>query len=236
MNILKILFLLLLPTQVLASDQYTIDDVAEHSSSNDCWMIFEDGVYDLTDYLSLHMRYMDITDWCGTDMTEAFQTKDGEGRDHKSSSYSLLEVYYIGTLVDKIETPAITDNSNTESVDTIDVVTTEEDENTDTVEISNPYNLLLPLILSILIYWTSYFLVKNRLKFNAFWNTVLLLTLLIPAFGFGLFMILRYQFKNLYNINFDFMYWHVELSIVMGVIAINHFIQRFKQYLVQLRK
>ena len=104
------------------------------------------------------------------------------------------------------------------------------------IKISNPYNLFLPLILTTLIYWITYFLIKDKRQFNAFWNTILLLTLLIPSLGFGIFMILRYQFSDLYNINFDFMYWHVELSIVMGVIAINHFIQRFKQYLVQLRK
>jgi cytochrome b involved in lipid metabolism len=225
MEIIKLLLLFFIPAQVFASNEYTIDDVAEHSNTKDCWMIFEDGVYDLTDYLELHDRYLDITNWCGADMTEDFKSKDGEGRDHKSSSYSLLENYYIGTLV----------NENIPQAN--DITNVADTEQTSTQESStNPYNLLLPLILSTLTYWISYLLVKKRIKFNSFWNTILLLTLLVPSFGFGIFMILRYQFKDLYNINFDFMYWHVELSIVMGVIAINHFIQRFKQYLVQLGK
>lgn len=232
MKIINILLLLLFSTPVTASSEYTITDVAEHNTANNCWMIFEDSVYDLTDYLSLHDRYMDITAWCGKDMTEDFQTKDGRGRDHRSSSYSLLENYYIGTLVSEVETPVITDNT----INIVDTTITEENSENSTVEVSNPYNLLLPLILTTLIYWTTYFLVKDRRKFNAFWNTVLILTLLIPSLGFGIFMILRYQFPDLHNIDFDFMYWHVELSLVMSAIAINHFIQRLKQYLVQLGK
>ncbi len=73
-------------------------------------------------------------------------------------------------------------------------------------------------------------------KFNAFWNTLLILLLLIPAFGFGIYMILRYRFPTLWDTSFDFMYWHVELSLVMGILGINHFIQRLKVYLLQLGK
>jgi len=229
MNILKLFFLLLVPTQVFAESQYTVTDVGEHNTTDDCWMIYDEKVYDLTDYLSLHTRFMDITNWCGNDMTEDFQTKAGEGRDHKMSSYSLLEVYYIGDIVQEV-VPEVVDS--TDSV----VSVTEENMTTEEIKVQNPYNLIVPLIITTVGYWLLYFLIKNRLKFNAFWNTVLILTLVIPSFGFGIFMMLRYQFKNLYDINFDFMYWHVELSVVMGVIGINHFIQRFKQYLVQLRK
>ena len=231
-TILKLIFTIFMPFQVIASSQYTITEVNEHNTVNNCWMIFEEGVYDLTDYLFLHDRYLDIKDWCGKDMTEDFQTKDGEGRDHKSTSYSLLENYYIGTLVSEVKVPVVTDNA----MNVVDTIATDETSENSMIKISNPYNLFLPLILTTLIYWITYFLIKDKRQFNAFWNTILLLTLLIPSLGFGIFMILRYQFSDLYNINFDFMYWHVELSIVMGVIAMNHFIQRFKQYLVQLRK
>jgi len=50
------------------------------------------------------------------------------------------------------------------------------------------------------------------------------------------YMMLQYKFPVLREIKFDFMYWHVELSVVMGAIALSHFVQRFKQYLVQLKK
>jgi hypothetical protein len=189
-------------------------------------MIFENGVYDLTSYISLHDRYLNIRSWCGTDMTEDFHSKDNLGIDHKNSSYILLEQYYIGELIieDKM-TENIVDNN------AIDI-----GKESNNISSSNPYNLLVPLLLTLVLYWVPSFFIKNKKKFNAFWNTILLLTLLIPSFGFGVFMILRYQFPNLYNIDFKFMYWHVELSIVFSIIALNHLIQRFKVYLVQLKK
>jgi hypothetical protein len=190
-------------------------------------MIYGDRVYDFTDYISSHDRFMDIREWCGLDMTEDFETKAGIGRDHRESTYAMLDSYYIGDLVVESIEP--------ESIVMEDI--SEVSEQDDIEGFSNPYNLLVPLVLTSLIYWSSYFVFKKKLKkFNAFWNTVLLLTLLVPSFGFGIFMMLRYRFRDLYNLDFDVMYWHVELSVVMGVIAISHLIQRFKQYLVQLRK
>lgn len=43
-------------------------------------------------------------------------------------------------------------------------------------------------------------------------------------------MMLRYKFPTLYDIDFNFMYWHVELSVVLGIVSIMHFIQRWRQY------
>ena len=240
MKIIKLLLLLFLPTQVYAQTQYTIDDVSEHNTPDDCWVVFEESVYDLSDYIPNHDRFMDIREWCGMDMTEDFKTKAGIGRDHRTSSYSLLSAYYIGDLVveelpiETIDTnePVIVENTDDKIIDEKKV------EQSTSPKSDNPYNLLLPLILTILIYWSTYYIFKkkNYKKFNAFWNTVLLLTFVIPSFGFGIFMMLRYNFPNLRDINFEFMYWHVELSVVMGVIALSHFIQRLKQYLVQLKK
>ena len=224
---------LLFTTPILAADTYTIEDVSTHNITTDCWMVYADKVYDLTTYIANHDRFMDIREWCGLDMTEDFETKAGIGRDHKEGSYSLLENYVIGTLVVATPEPQVTiaEEPVTEEVVTEEVVETV------TPEINNPYNLLIPLLATILIYWTTYFIFKKKLKkFNAFWNTVLLLTLVIPSFGFGIFMMLRYQFPKLYDLNFEFMYWHVELSVVMGVIGISHLIQRLKIYLAQLSK
>ena len=65
---------------------YTLDDVKVHNTSNDCWVVFEQSVYDLTKYLPNHDRFLDIREWCGKDMTEDFVTKDGSGRDHRPLS------------------------------------------------------------------------------------------------------------------------------------------------------
>jgi cytochrome b involved in lipid metabolism len=32
----------------------TLDEVAKHKTQNDCWMVIEDCVYNLTDYLKQH--------------------------------------------------------------------------------------------------------------------------------------------------------------------------------------
>lgn len=214
-------------------EAYTAEDVSVHDTVSDCWVTYDDGVYDITDYLTSHDRYLDIRSWCGTDMTTAFETKDGEGVDHKGSSYALLEQYKIGEITQVVvEEPDTTLSpepiaENTEK----DVITSAPKE----------YNLVIPLLLSIALYWGTYALVKsnklgkiNVVKFNGFWNSILFLTLLIPAFGFGLIMILNIKKPSLMDIQFDILYWHVELSIAMGVLAISHLIQRLGIYLRQL--
>ncbi len=171
---------------------------------------------------------MDIRDWCGKDMTEDFKTKAGMDRDHRVSSYSLLENYKIGE-IESNQAPII------EEEDTIEDKIMPKNA-------SNPYNLIIPLLISNILYWIPYLLIKKRIikvslkSFNAFWNTLLILLLLLPSLGFGVFMMLRYRFPGLWNIPFDFMYWHVELSLVMGIIGVNHLLSRVRVYLLQLKR
>jgi cytochrome b involved in lipid metabolism len=233
-----ILMLLLFPFLFVQNTYaYSIEDVSIHNTEDDCWMIFEDSVYDLTEYIDSHDIYMDIRDWCGKDMTEDFITKDGVGRDHKPFSYELLEEYKIGEIGEDEITIQI---QNVETEDNIPEESTAID--SEEKKSTSPYNLPVPLFLSIILYWVPYLLIKKGIikgsikSFNGFWNTMLLFLLLIPALGFGVVMMIRYKVKSLWNIDFDFMYWHVELSLVMGILALNHFLQRFKIYRAQLKK
>lgn len=205
---------------------YSTSDIEKHNIPSDCWVVFEDSVYDLTKYISSHDRFLDIREWCGKDMTEDFRSKAGMGRDHRSTSYSLLEQYNIG----KLELEKVVDISSSGDKGS-------EEDNTYAKE----YNMIIPFFVSCILYWGAFFIIKKQkksgpflMKFNAFWNTILILTLLIPSFGFGVFMVIRIKNPNLYDINFEFMYWHVELSLVMGAIAISHFIQRFVVYIKQI--
>lgn len=220
--------------EVVELPVYTKDEVAEHGTPGDCWVSFEGGVYDLSEYVPDHDKFLDIREWCGRDMTADFKDKAGEGRDHKSSSYALLERYKIGDLkgdFDLVDAQVIVDDV-TQSIET------EEEETVSTGD----YNILIPFIITTVLYWGMYLLARkntiglNILKFNGFWNTILILTLLIPAMGFGVFMIIRTKKPELWDIDFDFMYWHVELSLVMGFLGIYHLIQRLSQYLNQLKK
>jgi len=223
-RILKVfsIFFFLLPTKSFA---YTLDDVGEHNTPDNCWVVFQDNVYDLSEYLPSHDRYLDIRGWCGKDMTDDFKNKSGVGRNHTKSSYALLERYNIGK-VGEVE----------ESDTTVSMLSKEKD-----VVKDKGYNLIIPLFITLLAYWVSFYLIKKQIvkvpvsKFNGFWNTVLMLFLLIPSFGFGVFMMIRTKKPELYNWDFDFMYWHVELSVVMASIAISHFLQRFTTYKRQLK-
>ncbi len=247
-------------SKIFAADIYSNDDVAEHDTVDDCWVVYDNYVYDISDYVESHDVYMEIADWCGMDMTIDFETKAGIGRDHRQSSYSLLEYYKIGELEVETANNEMAEKDEAINTDLEDNILIEEDStgdtsnNTDSINITNkndegtisdmglnPYNLIIPLLVTVIIYWGSYLVAKRKLiknfslhKFNMIYNTLLLLSL-IPAFGFGVFLILRYQFPALYEIKFDFLYWHVELSISMGVLAISHFIQRWLQYLSQVK-
>ena len=216
------LFFLLLTGKVEA---YTVEDVSSHDTVSDCWVTYDNGVYDITKYLISHDQYLDIRSWCGTNITTAFETKGGEGVDHEGSSYALLEQYKIREIA-----PVITEEPVTENIEKEIITATPKE-----------YNLVIPLLISIVLYWGTYALVKsnklgkiNVVKFNGFWNSILFLTLLIPAFGFGIIMILDIKKPSLLDIQFDILYWHVELSIVMGLLGISHLIQRLGIYLRQL--
>jgi cytochrome b involved in lipid metabolism len=216
------------------TEEYTMEEVEQHNTPGDCWMVFEDGVYDFSEYLPDHDKFMDIREWCGMDMTEDFKDKAGIGRDHREGTYDLLGKYYIGQLETDEGLPATDTDTEAETV-VVDV----EKESTKPRE----YNIWIPFLLTTVLYWGMYFLIKKGSflgidihKFNAFWNTVLLLTLLIPGMAFGIFMIIRTQRSALWNIDFDFMYWHVQLSLVMGFVAIYHFIQRIPQYMAQIKR
>jgi cytochrome b involved in lipid metabolism len=236
-KILLVAFFLLFPLSITYA--YTLEDVQSHNTTEDCWMIFEEKVYDLSEYVLSHDKFMDIREWCGMDMTEDFKDKADLGRDHKDSSYDLLERYEIGEIegtneVELVDAEIVLTEDTGEDAQ----ITEEED-----VKKGSQYNLIIPLLISVVTYWGAYFLVKANkffgisiVKFNAFWNTILLFTLLIPALGFGIFMMIRTQKPKLWDIDFDFLYWHVELSLVMGILGLNHFIQRLGIYFNQLKK
>lgn len=226
--------LFVLSTSIISA--YTVNDVSKHNTASDCWVVFDNGVYNITKYVSQHDEYLNIRSWCGTDITSEFKTKNGEGVDHKKSSYALFAEYKIGDI-------SKTTAQITEAKPTTTNLDTTVEESAQEIATSAPkeYNLMIPLLISIILYWGTYIFVKNNkfgkiniVKFNGFWNTILFLTLLVPSFGFGIYMLIRIANPSIAKGSFDFLYWHVELSIVMGVLGISHLIQRLGIYLRQL--
>ena len=226
--ILLPLFFVLFAVRTEAAS-YTLSEVQSHDTIDDCWMIFEDKVYNFSvSHLDDHARrYLDIESWCGKDMTLDFTTKAGIGADHSSKVYKDLANYYIGQYSDA----SVSTDTQTSTTTTV-------------VKVSNPYNFWLPALIafvSYMIYWrltkwnvTKRIKIFNKNTFNFTFNTVMLLGL-IPSVLFGFIMIAAYSYSSIKDINFDFLYWHVELSTAFGILLVTHFFTRFKLYKAPLR-
>lgn len=81
-----------------AVPSYDAAEVAHHDRAEDCWMIIDGAVYDLTAYLPEHpTRPAIIEEWCGREASEAYRTKM-RGRAHSPYADGLLTAYRIGVL------------------------------------------------------------------------------------------------------------------------------------------
>lgn len=73
---------------------YTLEEVAEHDCEEDCWIVIDDKVYDVTPYLDFHpggKRY--ILETAGTDATRGFYEWV-----HSDTARGLLPKYFVGML------------------------------------------------------------------------------------------------------------------------------------------
>lgn len=79
---------------------FSLDDVANHATAEDCWMAIGGKVYDVTDYFGRHPGGDEtLLLGCGLEATELFKTKPlGSGEDHLPATYDLLADYLIGEL------------------------------------------------------------------------------------------------------------------------------------------
>jgi cytochrome b involved in lipid metabolism len=63
-----------------ADQSYSMAQVAEHNTPNDCWSAVNGGVYDLTTWVDRHPGGPDqIIGLCGTDGSDKFNKKHGGG-------------------------------------------------------------------------------------------------------------------------------------------------------------
>lgn len=75
--------------------QFTLKEVAEHSSPDNCWIIIYDRVYDITRFLDLHPGGSELLlEYVGHDATLAFR-----GTGHSNAALQMLKEYEIGELV-----------------------------------------------------------------------------------------------------------------------------------------
>lgn len=81
---------------VLVSEgSYTMDEVATHTSAEDCWMVISGRVYDVSMFVPDHPGGEEILKGCGKDATAMF---NAEGEHQESNAAELLPPYEIGVL------------------------------------------------------------------------------------------------------------------------------------------
>jgi cytochrome b involved in lipid metabolism len=76
--------------------------ISRHSSASDCWLIIDNQVYDVSQYLQRHPGgEATILPYCGKDATTAFLTKAGQGS-HSTRAFDQLGALYLGRLNDSL--------------------------------------------------------------------------------------------------------------------------------------
>lgn len=83
------------PSETASPASYTKAQVAEKNTRSNCWVIVNESVYSLTDWINKHPGGSgSIASLCGQDATSAFEGKHGG----EARPSSILESYYLGPL------------------------------------------------------------------------------------------------------------------------------------------
>jgi predicted heme/steroid binding protein len=82
----------------VAEGYYTMEEVAKHDNKDDCWLVINGKVYDVTEF-NQHPGGDAILEGCGQDATELFNTRPmGSGTPHSENARGYLTNWEIGTL------------------------------------------------------------------------------------------------------------------------------------------
>jgi len=80
--------------------EFSYKEISRHDKKEDCWIIIDDKVYNVTDYLNIHPGgFILILDVAGKDATQSFHYPP-----HSESAKKILKKYQIGIL-DTSSTP-----------------------------------------------------------------------------------------------------------------------------------
>lgn len=81
------------------TNTYNMAEINQHASAEDCWLLIDGKVYDVTDFIASgkHGGGEAILEGCGIDSTQLYKTRPmGSGTDHSEKAYGFLENFYIG--------------------------------------------------------------------------------------------------------------------------------------------
>lgn len=78
---------------------YTLAEVAEHATPEDCWLVINREVYDVTSFIAAgkHPGGDEILKGCGKDATVMFSSTDG-GKGHPAGARAFAGQFKIGLL------------------------------------------------------------------------------------------------------------------------------------------
>ncbi len=94
----------------------TEEEVAARSTFEDCWMILDGKVYDVTEYIAKHPGEETILEGCGIDATILYENRPmgtGPSHTHSEQANAALEQYYIGKVGENTTEPAKEDPVST---------------------------------------------------------------------------------------------------------------------------
>ena len=77
---------------------FNMTEVNLHYSKEDCWLVIEGGVYDVTSIISKHPGGEIIVSACGTDATEKFNNRPTTGTSHSALARKMLQSLRLGSL------------------------------------------------------------------------------------------------------------------------------------------
>lgn len=80
---------------------FTLTEIAQHSTAEDCWFAVEGRVYDVTQFIASnrHPGGEAILEGCGKDATQLFNTRPmGSGTPHSDNARGNLSNFEIGVL------------------------------------------------------------------------------------------------------------------------------------------
>lgn len=85
---------------MMDTNQYTLAEIAEHATADDCWLVIEGKVYDVTTYIDggKHPGGAALLQGCGKDSTELFNDRPNGSGAHSENARGYLENFYIGEL------------------------------------------------------------------------------------------------------------------------------------------
>lgn len=75
---------------------YSMEEVMKHANREDCWLVIEGKVYDVTKFIPMHRGKDAILMGCGKDATELFNNRPNGSGAHSSMARSLMTKFAIG--------------------------------------------------------------------------------------------------------------------------------------------